>query len=191
MFLLHTPTELRMYMTCIVLTSTCSVAPADLTTGLRSQSFTVTRDLTPGNMILRNSTFPVLVEQDGTTVTMAAARLAGAGGKVVAFNSEGYIMSCGYEVNPATALSCRLAVNSLRWAAGVNTSAANTAANTFRLAIDPGSFSGPPSNQIANNIKTAAVSMLCCLQALQVLTIAHRQVQPAPCVEANLLACVC
>lgn len=64
---------------------------------------------------------------------------------------EAYLGACGLEAAPATALTCRLMVNSLRWAAGLAADGSN--GTTFRLAMT----SGVVSTTALNAIKTAAV----------------------------------
>lgn len=66
------------------------------------------------------------------------------------------MQSCGNEASPATALNCWLAVNSLRWAAGVPATAAGgtNGTNSFRLAIS----NNIVSSTTITNIKAAAVS---------------------------------
>lgn len=60
--------------------------------------------------------------------------------------------ACGLEASPATALPCRLMVNSLRWAAGLAADGSNS--TSFRLAI----FQKATDSTALNAIKTAAVS---------------------------------
>lgn len=133
-----------------------SIYAADLTSGLNGQTLSINLG-TPDNLLLRGNAFPVIVAQDGVGVMMAAARVVPdnvteqAGG-IVAFNKEAYMMQCGAEASPATAPSCRLAVNSLRWAAGIP--AASTSNTTLRVAISRNAIN---SAQLAA-IKLAAVS---------------------------------
>jgi len=128
------------------------VLQPDLTSGLNGQSLSITLG-TPDTLVLRGNAFPVIVAQDGANAMMAAARVSDAEGKVVAFNKEAYMKACGDAASPATSLPCRLAVNALRWAAGV--SANSTGSSSFRLAVSSGALS---STQI-NAIKTAAVCL--------------------------------
>jgi hypothetical protein len=72
---------------------------------------------------------------------------------VVAFNKEAYMMQCGNEASPATALPCRLAVNALRWAAGGPAGNGGNS-SSFRLAMSKGVLSGTQLSAIM----TAAVS---------------------------------
>jgi len=120
----------------------------DLTSGLNGQSLSISLG-TPDTLVLRGNAFPVIVAQDGANAMMAAARLSDAGGKVVAFNKEAYMQTCGDEASPATSLPCRLAVNALRWAAN------RTGSSSFRLAVSNNVLS---STQISA-IKTAAVCL--------------------------------
>lgn len=64
---------------------------------------------------------------------------------------EAYLQICGDETAPATALTCRLMVNSLRWAAGLAADGSN--GTSFRLAM----FNNPVSSTTITNLKTAAV----------------------------------
>lgn len=132
------------------------LSPTDLTTGLTGQTLTIGLG-TPDILVLRGNAFPVIVAQNGQEAIMAAARVSSdpAGGKVVAFNKEAWMQQCGNEASPATALPCRLAVNALRWAAGVpaTTSPGSNSSTSFRLAVSPNVV----STTAINAIKTAAV----------------------------------
>jgi hypothetical protein len=130
----------------------CIIVRADITNGLTGQTLNIGLG-TPDNLMLAGNAFPVIIAQDGVNTMMAAARVAAAGGGIIAFNKEAYMMQCGAEASPATAMSCRLAVNALRWAAGVPATSITTA---FRVAISANAVS---SQQMAA-IKTAAVSAL-------------------------------
>jgi hypothetical protein len=123
---------------------------ADITNGLTGQTLNIGLG-TPDNLMLAGNAFPVIIAQDGVGIMMAAARVAAAGGGIIAFNKESYMTQCGSEANPATAMPCRLAVNALRWAAGVPATNTTTA---FRVAVGSNAIS---SQQMAA-IKTAAVS---------------------------------
>lgn len=64
---------------------------------------------------------------------------------------EAYLKACGLEASPATALTCRLMVNSLRWAAGLAADGSN--GTSFRLAM----FKEVIGSTALNAIKIAAV----------------------------------
>lgn len=124
---------------------------SDLTSGLNGQTLSIPLG-TPDTLVLRGNAFPVILTQDGGSAMMAAARVSDPGGRVVAFNKESYMMQCGAEASPATSLPCRLAVNTLRWAAGVP--AVSGGNSSFRLAVSKGILSGTQLSAIV----TAAVS---------------------------------
>jgi hypothetical protein len=122
---------------------------ADITNGLTGQTLNIGLG-TPDNLMLAGNAFPVIIAQDGVGIMMAAARVAAAGGGIIAFNKESYMTQCGSEASPAAAMSCRLAVNALRWAAGVPA----TNKTAFRVAVSANAV----NSQQIGAIKTAAVS---------------------------------
>lgn len=91
---------------------------ADLTNGLAGSTITFpsSQGIT-GRVVLLGSTFPVMLSSDGAYTAMAASRVAA--GRAVVFTKESFTTAaCGASLAACNSNAGRLAINSLRWAAG-------------------------------------------------------------------------